>query len=346
MKIGIIARSDKTGLGNQTRNLVRMLNPDAIMLIDSTPFNQNTQHPEIYKNYDCTTIKGFPNDLQVRDFIQGLDVVITCEIFYNMRFVDIANAMGVKTINQYNWEFADYLNRPNLTLPTKMIAPSHWKLQNAKNLWGDRVAYLPTPVFTDDFSEVRETNLNRTGKPRFLHIMGRAAVHDRNGTQDLLTAIKLSHADYELVIKTQTPTALDITDPRVIIDTSSPEDERELYEDFDAMILPRKYGGQCLPMTEALCAGIPVIMTGISPNNNILPEEWLIRAEIDARFMTRTMLDLYTVNFGELAAKIDWFARSNLAEFKNKAYNIGYSEYSNHVLGQKWEKLIEDTCSR
>ena len=35
MRLGIIARSDNTGLGNQTRELVNMLSPDKILLIDS-----------------------------------------------------------------------------------------------------------------------------------------------------------------------------------------------------------------------------------------------------------------------------------------------------------------------
>ena len=41
MTLGIIARSDNTGLGNQTRELVKMLNPDKILLIDSKHFNGN-----------------------------------------------------------------------------------------------------------------------------------------------------------------------------------------------------------------------------------------------------------------------------------------------------------------
>ena len=46
MRLGIIARSDNTGLGNQTRELVDMLKPDKILLINSSFFNQNRQHPE------------------------------------------------------------------------------------------------------------------------------------------------------------------------------------------------------------------------------------------------------------------------------------------------------------
>lgn len=343
MRLGLIARSDRTGLGNQTRNLARLLNPDKVLLIDSSFFNGNEQHPEVYKDYKTTTIQGFPNEGQVMEFLKDLDVVISCEIFYNNRFVDIARQMNVKTINQYNWEFADYLRVPTLTLPTKMVAPSHWKVQEAKNLWGaDKVSYLPTPVFTDDFSKVRITNLSRKGKKRFLHIAGRQAMNDRNGTTDLITALNYSRADFELVIKMQTGIDYQISDPRVTIDTSSPEDETLLYENFDAMILPRRYAGQCLPMTEALCAGLPVVMTDVEPNNAILPPFWLVPATLAGRFMARTWIDMYTVNHAELGAKLDILANKELDGDKNKAYNIGYREYSNEILEKKWQELIKN----
>lgn len=346
MRIGLISRSDRTGLGNQTRNLARLLNPDKIMLIDSTPFNDNEQHPELYKEYHTTINYGFIPDSQVGEWLKDLDIVITCEIFYNTRFVDIANQMGVKTINHFNWEFADYLKFPNLTLPTKLISPSQWNIDNAKNLWGDRVEYLPTPVFINDFSKGQKINLNRNGKKRFLHVAGRMAVNDRNGTLDLLKALRYSREDFELVIKIQTGQSIETDDPRVVIDTSSPENEVELYENFDAMILPRRYAGQCLPMMEALCSSLPVIMTDISPNNVILPAYWLVKSDLNGKFMTRTWIDLYTANHSELGARIDQFAIKDLTQDKKKAYNIGYTEYSNEVLKEKWEKLIEDTCSR
>jgi hypothetical protein len=35
---------------------------------------------------------------------------------------------------QYNYEFLDHLNKPDMPLPSYMIAPSYWKV--------DEVAYL------------------------------------------------------------------------------------------------------------------------------------------------------------------------------------------------------------
>lgn len=346
MRIGLIARSDRTGLGNQTRNLARMLRPDEIMLINSESFNKNTQHPEIYAQYNVTEIIGFPSEVDIINWLRGVDVVITCEIFYNHNFVNLAKKYGVKTINQYNWEFADYLRQPELTLPDKMLSPSYWNFYKSRKLWGN-VEYLPTPVFVDDFEAVREKNMARTGKKRFLHIAGRPAVNDRNGTQDLIQAMRYSGEDFELVIKAQAGSIENIhNDPRITIDFTDPDNEVDLYDDFDAMILPRRYGGQCLPMTEALCAGLPVIMTDIEPNNIILPSHWVVESDLTGQFMTRTSIDLYTVKHASLGARLDFLAKANLAQDKKTAYNIGYREFSNYELETKWDKLIRETYGK
>lgn len=343
MRVGLIARSDRTGLGNQTRNLARMIRPDEIMLINSTVFNHNEQHPEIYAQYSVTEINGFPTNAQVIEWLRGVDLVITCEVFYNPMFVDLAKKMGVKTINHFNWEFADYLRQPELTLPDKLVSPSKWHFEDARRLWGN-VEYLPTPVFVDDFEEVRKHNMSRTGKKRFLHIAGRPAVNDRNGTEDLIQAMRYSSEDFELVIKAQVGSIVNtFNDPRIIIDTSSPENEVELYRDFDAMILPRRYGGQCLPMTEALCAGLVVLMTDVAPNDSVLPKHWLIEAKKVGTFMTRTLIDLYTVDHTALGQRIDFLAKKDLHTDKKVAYNIGYKEFSNYELEGKWEKMIGET---
>ena len=109
MRLGIIARSDNTGLGNQTRELVNMLNPDKILLIDSTPFNKNKQHPEWYQGYDCLTTNGFPSLQQIKMFLNNIDVVLSCETFYDQNFIRFANKRNVKTILQYNYELFGHL---------------------------------------------------------------------------------------------------------------------------------------------------------------------------------------------------------------------------------------------
>lgn len=342
MNLGIIARADKTGLGNQTRNLVRLLNPFRVMVIDSTPFNGNRQYFETYKNQNTMIVKGVPRSNEIMRFLRGIDAVLTCEVFYSNNFVNIADMKGVRTYNQYNYEFLDNLCNGRLPLPTKLLSPSKWMLEEMKNKFPDRVFYLPPPLFINDFEKNYHINIKRTGKPRFLHTIGRMAAHDRNGTLDLLQCLKYTKSDFELVLTVQSmPSDMKLyTDERVRVSVVNPVNESDLYEDFDALILPRKYAGLCLPMNEALVSGLPVIMTDISPNDKVLPREWLVKSEKTGSFKARTEIDIHSVNHRELAKKIDWLCQTNLSIEKENAYTIGKENYSSEVLLDKYKEVI------
>lgn len=348
MRIGIIVRADKTGLGNQTRNLTKMLNPDKVLIIDSRPFNKNEQFFETYRGYNKTISRGFLTDQEINRFLINLDVVITCELFYSNNFINIANRCGVKTFNQYNYEFFDNFANPNLALPTQLISPSKWHLEEMQNNFG--VVYLPPPIDTVAFEDVFQYNKTREGKRRFLHVVGREAVNDRNGTLDLLESLQYTKSDFELVVKIQNGSLLpgQYTDPRITFDFSSPDDEVELYRDFDAMILPRRYAGLCLPMNEALMAGLPVIMTDIDPNNRILPNKWLVASEWKGDFMTRTKIDIYSAKHKDLAKKIDELVElgdRELALQKLEARALGDLNYSDIILKPKYLELLNGTNS-
>ena len=342
MRLGIIARSDNTGLGNQTRELVNMLNPDKIMLINSRFFNQNKQHPEWYSEYNCqTTIKGFPNTNEILEFLKDIDVVISCELFYNPKFVDLAKSRGIKTILQYNYEFLDYLANPNQTLPDVLVAPSLWNFEDVVNKFGDKtsVVHLPPPTDINLFSNARKINKSKTHK-RLLHIAGKAAVKDRNGTNTVIEMLNYSIGDYELIVKTQSQLNIKSNDPRLTIDNSNPDSHQSLYEGFDAMILPRRYAGLCLPMNEALISGLPVFMTDISPNNKVLPEDWLFESKRIDELQTRTMLDVYDGNAKMLGKLVDDYYGLDIPKLKDKAFDIGNSNFATESLKDKYLKLI------
>lgn len=343
MKLGIIARADKTGLGNQTRNLARMLNPAKIMIIDSTAFNKNQQYFETYKDYASFIINGFPSSTQVQYFLRGLDAVLTCELFYNNDFISLANARGVRTYNQFNYEFLDNLVNPRLLVPTKFLSPSKWMLEDMQQRFPNRVEYLPPPINHNDFAEVKHVNLSRSGRPRFLHVVGRQAVNDRNGTIDLLESLKYTKEDFELVLKVQTssPVLEQYKSDKVTLDYSSPLNEVDLYRNFDALIFPRRYAGLSLPMNEALMSGLPVIMTDIEPNNLVLPKEWLAESQYMGTFTTRTDIPYYSAKKELLAQKIDWLCQTNLTKEKKKAFEIGYNNYSQEVLYPQYLRVLE-----
>ena len=348
-RLTIIARCDLTGLGIQSRNFVRLLNPSKIVIINSEPFNGNKQYPEWYDGYKTITIDGFIKPGQINSVLDDTDTLLTFEIPYSVSYLLFARARerGIKTILQNNWEFLDYLQQPNLPLPDLLINHSYWNLYKQKELFPNMTEYCPSPTFMEDYEDVIKQNIARTDKIRFLHIAGRKTYEDRNGTNDLLESVKLipKEIDFELVIKTQTTEIGDIEDSRVTIDTSSPLDEKELYRDFDAMILPRRYAGACLPMQEALASSLPVIMTDIDPNNKILPSLWLVPAEKKTSFSARTTIDVYSADHEALAARIAQFAvmaRTTLLDYKSMARNIAIREYSSESVLQKWNEITKN----
>lgn len=344
-RLAILARMDDSGLGHQTRNLVRMLKPDKVVAIDFGFYNGFKQHPEWYADYDTKYIEGFMNDSDMNQLLQEVDIVLTAETFYNNHFIDRATEVGVITLNQINYEFFEPLMNRSLLLPTKILMPSYWHLADLQAMTiPGKVVYLPPPIFIEDFAEVREHNMSRTGKRRFLHVAGKMAAHDRAGTKDLLAALKHTDADFDLVIKVQSGEMLITDDPRVTLDYSFPEDERELYKGFDAMIMPRRYAGLNLPMNEALASGLPVIMTDIEPNNRLLPGYWLVPAYRQSQFFARTTIDVYGCDIQRLANKIQEMALMDnklLITQKSEAYQIARREFDHDMIYKEFTGLIE-----
>ena len=343
MRIGIIARCDNTGLGNQTRELVSMLNPSKVMVIDFSRYNPIKQDPSIYNEYNTYNVNGTPSDDQVKEFLKNLDVLISCETFYNNNTPHIARSMNVKTYLQYNYELFGYLADRKIPLPDVLLSPSTWYFQKTKQRVGnlvDGIYHIPPPTTPELFTDAKNINLSKDHK-RILHIAGKPAAKDRNGTMDVIEMLRYSKADYELVVHTQVPLEITQHDSRLTIITDNIKNRQDMYSGYDAMILPRRYAGLCLPMNEALLSGLPVFMTDISPNNSILPKEWLVPSHEYGYIKTKTRLLMFQANVKELAGSIDEYINSNgKLQQKERAYQIGYENFSPDVLRNKYEVIF------
>jgi len=343
-KIGLLCFANDSGIGIQTKRLTKLINPDKIMIIDSRGFSQNKEfHPEWYSDYKTVIVDGFPKNYDIISFIKNLDYVFAVENPYNFYLIKACNDSNIKTIIQTNYEFCENLQAPWLPTPDLFLMPSYWMIEEMKERFGkDRVMYLPPPTDPDEFEEAFYENNTIKPKPRFLHIVGTLAYKDRNGTLDLLKAVKLAKEDFELVIKSQhkLPNKYIIDDPRVKYVISNVKEVSDLYYGFDAYILPRRYGGLSLTTNEALMSGLPVMMTDISPNNKLLPKDWLIPVKSKDTFLAREIIDCYYSDINAMAKKIDEWTK-NLPD-KNLAFEIAKKEFSPEVLKPKYNKLISD----
>lgn len=346
--LGAIVRGDRgSGLQAQSYALTRMLRPDRLLYVDSTSFNGAEQHPEMYEGFQMQVSRGFPTNLDSARFMKGLTHVITAETIYNPKMYEIARMSGCKTFTQLNWEFLDHLVNPHMPKPYLWLMPSYWKLEEMQNRFSN-VVMLPPPIIMSDFKRARDVNMKRMGtRKRFLHVMGKVASHDRNGTFDLIDALKYSTGDFELVIRSQymVQEYIDLVkDPRVIFDVRNVEDQNDMYQNFDLMIMPRRYGGLCLPMNEALASAVPVIMPAISPNGRVLPADWLVPADRTHDFMARTLIDVYRTDPVTLGKRLDYFAEMSYEDLqlqKARALNIAVDNFSSDTLKPIYQKVME-----
>jgi hypothetical protein len=342
MRIGMIVRSDNTGLGNQTRELAKMLKPSKVLIINSYTFNRNVQHPEWYSNYKCMTSSGVPSTNIIHNFLRDIDVLITCETFYNDIIVKRARQRGITTILQYNYEFLKNLNiSGTMYLPDVLVSPSDWYFDQVRDIFKDtaKIVQLPPPSRVELFEDAKNENFSKDHK-RILHIAGKAAIKDRNGTNTLFEMLKYSKADYELVIKSQTALQNIPEDPRITVEIGDVKNRQDMYKGFDAMILPRRYAGLCLPMNEALLSGLPVFMTDISPNNAVLPSKWLAKSNKIDTLQTQALIDVYEADPRELANIVDNYINSNKEKEKQEAFDIGFNNFSVEKLQPQYLDLL------
>jgi hypothetical protein len=334
IKLGLICRADNGGLGAQTHDLYTHLKPHKTLVID---IEHLTGYPNDFSKYpDAKVVKGFePQNTEIDSFLEGLDVVFTVECPYNHYLYAKAREMGVKTVEQFNFEWSAYHQSPKLPKPDLLLAPSTWRMEEMEKY--APVKYLHVPVDREKFQFKTKHEAKK-----FLHIAGHRTFGDRNGTAILLEALPYIRSDVEIVIRTQDDLPRAYTDHKLTITKQDVADRRDLYNDEDVLILPRKYGGLSLQLNEALSLGMPALMLNIPPQADFLPTEWLIDATLKEQQMIKLPIDVYECTPKALAEKIDEFANlSTLRRYSEVAGGLSHDK-DWRVMKVEYEDLFNE----
>lgn len=266
MRLGAICRSDPRGLGNQTRAVYENLRPERALVIDMGELGRGypTHHEEWYPGETVVPFDGHRlPELQVRQWLDGLDVVWTAETPYDHRLPTWCAQHGVALIVMLNPEFDHWTTDATKPRPQVFWSATTWR--QAQHPAGTRI--VPMPVAPHPRAHVRD------GAGGFLHVVGRRAMADRNGTRSVFGSFRYSKRRQRWTITTQDRLAMGRPPRHIDLHVSGPlDDPDDLYDLGDILVLPRRYGGLCLPAQEAMAAGLPVLMPETSPNLN-----WPIR---------------------------------------------------------------------
>src|SRR5690349_783963 len=105
------------------------MRPDRTLVIDMGPISRGfVQHPERYPAGLVVEWAGgdLPEDT-VRDWIAGLDVVYSCETFYDWRVVDWCRESRVATVLHAMPEFYRPIAVADCPVPDETWLPTPWR---------------------------------------------------------------------------------------------------------------------------------------------------------------------------------------------------------------------------
>jgi hypothetical protein len=261
MTWGLIVRAESDrGLGVLTRLMHEHLVPDKTLVIRID--HEYAQEIEAFPG--ATVIDWAGGDLpeaEVRAWLDGLDSVVSAETFYDWNVINWARDMRVRTILYVMPELLKRELGNELPMPDQFWYPSSWRLSECPA--GD---LLPVPLEARRFVDFPDP----TGPVKFIHVAGKPALGDRNGTQIVSEAVRRVRTPIQFTTYGQSlprPQRL----PHWHAWLNGPANKWEMYEQGHVFVLPRRYGGLSLPVTEALACGLAVVMPNISPN-----EDWPI----------------------------------------------------------------------
>lgn len=337
MKLGLIARQDNTGVGLQTWELFRHLDPYttvALTMGDVEGHVHRREFPERYPGSVPATYSGTYGSGRIRPYCETLselkkcDVVLTVETPYDHMMVEDLQSAGVKVVVVANREFLEWIVNEKLPRPDLFISPSSWCLDQ----WPENTVFLPHPV-----DRKRLPFRARRHAERFLHLAARA-FRDRAGTEIVSFAAGMFKGD--VTVRTQDPLIKKFR--HVKYEVKDIDNYWDVYDGMDVLVAPRRYGGQSLPVNEALSLGMPVIALDREPERSMLPKESLIPATMIRMLkVSGGEVPLYNAKPALLAQRMREFqdnprlVRSLSLDADERAQAISWS-----VLKPRWEEVL------
>lgn len=270
MKVGLIARAEDRGLGIQSWEFYKAMKPDATLVVDMGELARGfVNHWDRYPDGKRVGFDGhrFLDTSAVIDFVTSVDVIYVAETAYDWRLPDWCAAGSTGLVVQVNPEFYRHERDATLPHPSTWWVATQWRMSKMPE--GTRVVPVPAPTHLwEDGLATPELDPERP--LRWVHVVGHRAAGDRNGTTLLLQAARaLLPCTIDMTTQGDRLPAARGFAPGVevnyLTDGNRP-DRRDLYRGYDALVLPRRYGGLCLPALEAMAGGLMVMMPDCIPN--------------------------------------------------------------------------------
>ena len=283
-----------------------------------------------------------PTDLEVRQYFQNYqpDVVIFIETPFNWKLTDIARKYGIKTVAIIMHE----------TCTLERAAGADLIICPCQSAW-DKIPLpnkilLPLPIGLDLFPHKQ-----RDGHV-FVFNMGYGGVNDRRQSVKTLAAFSLlRNPEARLIINSQVPTNLKITDKRIELREVNYPEPKQIYADGDIALLPIAYGGYERMIPESMASGMPTLTMDADPMNTYQPDlDLRVRVNKQYRITDQWVYNtVYNeVSIPDLLQKMEWLIGIDTPEYSLRARNWAEAqswESTEPNYKAIWLQTLGELCS-
>lgn len=231
----------------------------------------------------------FPNRVDsIAELIDKCDTIVAIETFFDWKTIVEARNKGKKTVLIPMYECTP---SPLPYSPDIILCPSALDMRYFQQ---GREVVVPV----DNSWKLRE-------KARvFVHNAGNGGLGGRNGTKELLEAMKYVKSPIKLIVRSQVPIKV-YNDPRIEYRVGSFDD---IWSEGDVFVFPEKFNGLSLPLQEAFASGMAVMTTKRFPNTEWLPNDILIPVSGYKKERLAVTFDCAIVSPQVIAEQIDkWY---------------------------------------
>lgn len=317
LRLGAIVRADHRGLAYQTGEFYRAMRPDVTVAVDISKLPRGERWPQDFTQYPDAIVtewsppEGIHFSHEALQALLSCDVIYSAETLYDDRLPRLAKRRGVATVRHINCELYWPEGESHPWYPTS------WRLPNRPE--GPTV---PVPVPDD---KIR----GPAGEGLVLHVAGWKAANDRNGTQLIRNAVRAT-PDVKWRVTSQYGRPVSTKDTNVEI-VGDIEDRWEMYDGCSMLVLPRKYGGLCLPAQESAARGLAVVMTDTEPQNGWPIELLPIQRSFPVRKRHVDIGSLHFTSPKDIAAAVENLTGQALLEAQERT--VGWAQ---SLAWSKW----------
>jgi hypothetical protein len=266
----------------------------------------------------------YPNRVESIDGLLDCDIILYFETCFDLPFMKRAKEKGIKIVFMPMYECS---NPDIVKMADKIIVPSLLD----KKYYPDAV-FIPVPV------EVAWRQ--REYAKVFVHNAGNGGLGGRNGTKELLEAMKWVKSPIRLLIRSQVKIE-PIKDDRIEYRIGTFED---IWSEGDVFVFPEKFIGLSLPIQEAFASGMLVMATNRFPNNAYLPAAPLIPVTKTKKERIAVEFECAEIDPKIIAVAIDTWYNSDITAYSLRGKEYGET-HSWKSLKDQYLSLLQDTLT-